>query len=105
MAQAKPVTVTLMDTPSVRARVGEAIEVVVPAKGATGHVWRVRPGSDVKVLGQRRAPSETSFGGGGVEVFTVEPTRKGHLTMVFELAAPWRQEPAEQHSFSIDADD
>jgi predicted secreted protein len=95
--------VILADTPEVHAKPGDPISVQVPAMGASGNVWTVQADpSHVRVLGHEKRPSETSFGGGGVEIFTVQPLDEGQTTVVFRLGAPWKREPAEKHELLID---
>jgi predicted secreted protein len=96
-------TVTLLETPEVHVQSGVAVDVEVPAKGATGHVWTVETDpSEVRVLGHTKRPSEESFGGGGIEVFTLQPLRAGRCKVLFHLGAPWKKIPAEQHELSFD---
>lgn len=103
MTDAKSKTVELFSTPQVQAERGVPLDVEVPAKGATGHVWTVRTDpSQVRVLAHTRRPSEESFGGGGVEVFTVEPLTQGRSTITFQLGAPWKKNPAEEHQLDLD---
>lgn len=96
-------TIALLETPEVRVAPGASVRVEVPAKGATGHVWTVDADpSEVRILDHTREPSRESFGGGGVEVFTVQPLREGRATVRFRLGAPWRKEAAETHDLSIE---
>jgi predicted secreted protein len=101
---AKPArTVTLLETLEVHVHPGVALEVQVPAKGATGHVWTVETDPDeVRVVGHTKMASEETVGGGGVEVFTLQPLRAGRCKVLFSLGAPWKKTPAEQHELSLD---
>jgi predicted secreted protein len=101
--EAKSKTVELLSTPQVQVERGVPVNVEVPAKGATGHVWTVQADpSQVRVLAHTSRPSEDSFGGGGVEVFTLEPLTQGHSTITFQLGAPWKKNPSEEHQLDLD---
>ena len=103
MTEAKSKSVELLSTPQVQVERGVPVDVEVPAKGATGHVWTVQADpSQVRVLAHTRRPSEESFGGGGVEVFTLEPLTQGRSTITFQLGAPWKKSPAEEHRLDLD---
>lgn len=93
----------LLSTQQAEVERGVPVDVQVPAKGATGHVWSIEadPGQ-VRVLGHTKRPSEESFGGGGVEVFTLQPLTEGRTTINFQLGAPWKKAPAEKHELSLD---
>jgi hypothetical protein len=96
-------SVELLSTPHVNVERGVPVDVEVPAKGATGNVWTIQADpTQVRVLAHTKRPSEGSFGGGGVEVFTLEPLASGHSTVIFELGAPWRKIPAETHQLDLD---
>jgi predicted secreted protein len=96
-------TINLLGTAEVRVSPGDSVKVEVPAKGATGHVWSIQADpKDVRVLGHTKQPSELTFGGGGVEVFTLQPMHEGRAEIRFQLGAPWKKEPAEEHTLSID---
>lgn len=98
-----PKTIDLLATPQVKLGPGDSVQVEVPAKGATGHVWSIQVDpKDVLVLDHTKRPSESTFGGGGVEVFTLQPQHEGRTEIRFQLGAPWRNEPAEEHTLSID---
>jgi predicted secreted protein len=103
MAEPEPKTVTLLDTPEIRLESGAAVNVEVPAKGATGHVWTVDADpKQVRVLAHTKRPSTDSFGGGGVEIFTLQPLSEGHSTIRFQLGAPWKKGPTEEHELALD---
>jgi predicted secreted protein len=96
-------TIDLLGTPEVRVGPGAALKVEVPAKGATGHVWSIDADpNDVRILEHVKRPSEHSFGGGGVEIFTLQTMHEGRSEVRFHLGAPWKKEPAEEHTLSID---
>jgi predicted secreted protein len=97
------VTVDLLETPSVHVTPGGSIDVEVPAKGATGHVWTVKADpAEVRIISHHQRPSTTSFGGGGTEVFTVQPVKQGNSRIVFQLGAPWKKMPAEEHELFVE---
>jgi predicted secreted protein len=99
----EPKTINLLGTPKVRVSTGDSLKVEVPAKGATGHVWSIQVDpNDVRVLNHSKQPSELTFGGGGVEVFTLQTMHEGRAEIRFKLGAPWKKEPAEEHTLSID---
>ena len=84
--------------------VGEPIEVQVPAKGATGNVWEAVVDSErVRIISHTKNPSEESFGGGGTEVFVLQPLTAGVSKVVFRLGAPWRKRPEEEYELSLEA--
>ena len=102
MTDGKKVTVDLLETPAVHIDRGALIDVEVPAKGSTGHVWTVKSDpSEFKIVGHEKRPSSTSFGGGGTEVFTVQPLKAGNSRLVFQLGAPWKKSPTEEHELFV----
>lgn len=95
--------IDLLETPKARVRAGEPLEIRLPAIGATGNVWTVHTDSNrVQVLGHEKRPSETSFGGGGEEVFRLRPVGEGRSVVRFRLGAPWRKVSAEEHELQLD---
>lgn len=95
--------IELLNAPEVHVSPGDSVNVQVPARGATGNVWTVHTNSDqVRVINHVTIPSETTFGGGGVEIFTLQPLEEGCSTVSFSLGAPWKKEPAEKHELRLD---
>lgn len=95
-------TIDLLGTPTVSVGTGDSLKVEVPAKGATGNVWSIQADpNDFRVIDHTKSPSELSFGGGGVEVFTLQAIHEGQSEIRFKLGAPWKAEPAEEHTLSI----
>lgn len=96
-----PKTIVLLETSEVTLEPGASLKVEVPAMGASGNIWSISS-DQVRVLDHTKAPSETSFGAGGKEVFTLQPLREGRSIVKFRLGAPWRQQPTEEHTLMID---
>jgi predicted secreted protein len=103
MQKTPSATVSLLRTPEVVLHPGATVEVEVPSKGATGHVWTVKADPQkVRIVEHRREAATTTFGGGGIETFTLQPLVEGRSTVTFELGAPWRKGTAEEHEFALD---
>lgn len=78
----------------VDARLGQALELVLPGAGTTGFRWEAQQvdGLEVERLAARPA---SSFGEKGREIFLVTPRRVGDIRLQLKLQAPWNREPAE----------
>ncbi len=86
--------------------VPEGGEVTLEVSGAntTGYLWKLDANPEaVEIVGHEIIADENSFGGAGVERFTLKALRQGEATVRLELRAPWESDAAESHDVHVHA--
>jgi hypothetical protein len=86
-------TVKVEGDENVDVRPGEEVVLEVPGANTSSDA--------VEVVGHEVIPDEESFGGAGVERFTLRPLREGNATVHLELKAPWDSDVAESHDVHV----
>ncbi|MEA2935282.1 MAG: Chagasin family peptidase inhibitor [Variibacter sp.] len=86
-------------------RSGEEVTLEVPGANTTGYLWRLEANpEDVEIVDHQVLPNTESFGGAGIERFTVKSTRDGDSTLKLELKRPWGPDDiAESHTVQLKA--
>ena len=95
-------TIKVETQQNVRVEPGEDVTLEVPGCGTTGYLWKLdaNPGA-VEVVGHEVVPDDRSFGGAGVERFTVRSVHVGDATVRLELKAPWESTAVESYDVTI----